>query len=52
MARRKYTTYLKEQIKFYKKKAKVTKNEVEKIRCQQMYEMFREKLYNYKEENK
>ena len=49
MGKRKYTTYLKEQMRFYKKKAKVAKYEVEKLRCQQMYEMFRYKLYNKEE---
>ena len=52
MGKRKYTTYLKEQMRFYKKKAKNAATDVEKVRCQQQYEMFREKLYNYKEENK
>ena len=51
MGKRKHITYLKEQMRFYKKKAKHATNEVEKVRCQQQFEMFREKLYNYKEEN-
>ena len=52
MGKRKYTTYLKEQMRYYKKKAKETNNEIKKIRCQQLYDMFKDKLYNYKEKNK
>ena len=46
MGKRKHITYLKEQMRFYKKKAKETNNEIEKIRCQQLYQIFKDKLYN------
>ena len=46
---RKYIQYLNDQMHYWKKKAEKSTNEVEKIRCEMMWESFREKILKEKE---
>ena len=46
---RKYIDYLNDQMHYWKKKADKTTNETEKLRCQVLWESFREKILKEKE---
>jgi len=49
---RKYITYLKEQVEYWKNRVKDATNTRVRTWCQQQFEMFRDKLHKYNEENK
>ena len=46
---RKYIDYLNDQMYYWKKKAKLATNEQEQLRCEMMWESFREKILKEKE---
>ena len=46
---RKYIDYLNDKIYYWKKKAEESTNEVDKVRCEMMWESFREKILKEKE---
>jgi len=49
---RKYIDYLNEQMYYWKKKEKDATSNQEKLRCQMMWESFREKIEKEKEKSK
>ena len=49
---RKYIDYLNEQMHYWKKAEKDADSEQEKLRCQMMWESFREKIEKEKEKSK
>ena len=49
---RKYIDYLNDQMHYWKKVEKDADNEQEKLRCQMMWESFREKIEKEKEKSK
>ena len=49
---RKYIDYLNDQMHYWKKAEKDAESEQEKLRCQMMWESFREKIEKEKEKSK
>ena len=49
---RKYIDYLNDQLYYWKKKEKDATSKQEKLRCQMMWESFREKIEKEKEKSK